>query len=218
MYLSIDKGKKYIYYIEYKFNERKFNMTTREEQKEKRKAEILDTALDLFICKGYAATKISDIARRAGMSVGLMFHYFKSKEKLYEELIKIGISGPMGVMAQSNTEPFLFFKNSAEFILGLVKAEPFAAKMFVLMSQAYYSEATPKSIKDMLSGFDIYGQTVALIEQGQRNGTIREGNPLALAIAYWSAIQGIAGQLALNPSLPCPESRWIIDILRRRPE
>lgn len=36
--------------------------------------------LDLFIRKGYAATKISDIAEHVGMSVGLLFYYFESKD------------------------------------------------------------------------------------------------------------------------------------------
>lgn len=193
-------------------------MGIREEQREKRRADILDAALDLFISKGYASTKISDIAKQVGMSMGLLFHYFESKEKLYEELIKIGISGPMSIMAESNTEPLLFFENAVRWIFEFIKNEPFTAKMFVLMSQAGYNDAAPQNVKDMLAGFDVYTQTVALIEQGQRNGTIREGNPLALAIAYWCSIQGIAEQLALNKELPCPNSEWIIDILRRKSE
>ena len=56
----------------------------RQEQKEARRQEILYVALDLFVKKGYAATKITDIAEKASMSVGLLFHYFESKEKLYE--------------------------------------------------------------------------------------------------------------------------------------
>ena len=68
-------------------------MGIREEQREKRREEILAAGLDLFIRKGYVATKISDIAAQVGMSVGLLFHYFQSKENLYEELIKYGIQG-----------------------------------------------------------------------------------------------------------------------------
>lgn len=55
-------------------------MSTRDEQKEKRRKEILTAGLDLFIRKGYSATKIKDIAEHVGMSVGLLFHYFESKE------------------------------------------------------------------------------------------------------------------------------------------
>lgn len=68
-------------------------MDTRKEKKERRRQEILYAALELFVTKGYAATKITDIAKSANMSRGLMFHYFESKEKLYEELIRMGLEG-----------------------------------------------------------------------------------------------------------------------------
>ena len=64
-------------------------MDTRKEKKERRRQEILYAALELFVTKGYAATKITDIAKSANMSRGLMFHYFESKEKLYEELLNV---------------------------------------------------------------------------------------------------------------------------------
>ncbi|HBW35989.1 TetR/AcrR family transcriptional regulator [Desulfosporosinus sp. BICA1-9] len=191
-------------------------MGVREEQKEKRRKEILVAGLDIFIRKGYASTKISDIAEQVGMSVGLLFHYFESKVKLYEELITIGISGPMSVMAHTDMEPIKFLECTAKQIFHYVQTESLTAKMFVLMSQAYYNEAAPQSIKDKLRDFDIYTPTTLLIQKGQTNGTIREGDPYALAIAYWCAIQGIAEQIALNPDTPCPESDWIIDIVRRK--
>ena len=191
-------------------------MGIREEQKEKRYAEILAAGLDLFIRKGYASTKISDIADYVGMSVGLLFHYFKSKENLYEELIKYGISGPMSTMAPTDKEPLVFFEDTAKQIFQYMQTQPFTAKMFVLMSQAFYNEAAPQTVKDMLQDFDIYTPTTLLIQKGQKNGTIRDGSPYALAIAYWCAIQGIAEQMAMNPDFPCPESDWIVDILRRK--
>ncbi|PKM93774.1 MAG: TetR/AcrR family transcriptional regulator [Firmicutes bacterium HGW-Firmicutes-1] len=191
-------------------------MGVREDQKEKRRNEILMAGLDIFIRKGYASTKISDIAKQVGMSAGLLFHYFESKEKLYEELITIGISGPMSVMALTEMEPIKFFESTAKQIFHYVQTESFTAKMFVLMSQAFYNEAAPRGIKDKLLNFDIYTPTTLLIQKGQANGTIREGDPNALAVAYWCAIQGIAEQIALNPDTPCPESDWIIDIIRRK--
>lgn len=191
-------------------------MGVREKQKEKRREDILIAALDLFIRKGYSATKISDIAERVGMSTGLMFHYFKSKENLYEELVKHGISGPMKTMAPTKKEPLEFFEDTAKQIFQFIKTEPFFAKMFVLMKQAFYNEAAPQSVKDMLRGFDIYTPTKLLIQKGQAEGTIREGDPYALGMAYWCAIQGIAEQMAMNPDFPCPESGWIVDILRRK--
>lgn len=189
-------------------------MGIRNEQREKRKEEILTAALDLFIRRGYAATKISDIAKNVGMSVGLLFHYFESKEKLYESLVQCGISGPMSMIHPTNDEPLRFFEDTAEKIIHNIHEQPFIAKMFVLMNQAFYNEAAPESVKDLLRGFDIFTPTALLIKKGQTNGTIRKGDPNALAIAYWCAIHGIAEQMAVRPDLPCPESNWIVDIIR----
>ena len=191
-------------------------MTTRKKQKEKRRQEILDIGLDLLIHKGFAATKISDIAKKAKMSIGLLFHYFKSKEHLYEELIKIAMSGPKLVISGDKSDPLAFFEATTKQILEYAVNDPTVAKMFVLVKQAAYNDATPDSVKEMLKERDALAQLALLIEKGQKNGTIRTGNPTALAWAYWAAIQGVCEELALNPGTPCPESEWIVDIIRRK--
>lgn len=48
-------------------------MNKREEQKEERRNKILEVSLDLFVEKGFAGTKISDISAAANMSAGLFF-------------------------------------------------------------------------------------------------------------------------------------------------
>lgn len=55
---------------------------------EARPDEVLDAALDLFIEKGFAATRVDDIARRAGLSKGAIYLYFPSKEALVEGLVR----------------------------------------------------------------------------------------------------------------------------------
>lgn len=51
---------------------------------------ILDTALELFAEKGYHQTSISDITRKAGISKGLVYNYFESKEKMLLSIIQTG--------------------------------------------------------------------------------------------------------------------------------
>ncbi len=190
-------------------------MAARDDQKERRRQEILFAGLNLFIQKGYSGTTIKDIASAVGMSVGLLFHYFASKEELYVELIQLGIEGPMSTMQPTQLEPLAFFEETAKQILFYIQTEPFFAKMFVLMNQAYYSEDVPERVKEMMQGFDVYTPTAMLMQQGQANGTIREGDPMALTIAYWGAIQGIAETVAMNSVLPCPEAGWIVDIIKK---
>ena len=191
-------------------------MTIRDDQKEKRREEILFAGLSLFIQKGYSGTTIKDIAGAVGMSAGLMFHYFASKEELYLELVSLGVEGPMSTVQPTQMEPMVFFEETAARILDYIQTQPFFAKMFVLMHQAYYSDDVPASVKQRLSGFDVYTPTADIIRQGQISGTIRQGDALALSIAFWSAIQGIAETLAMHTHLPCPKSEWITDILRAK--
>jgi AcrR family transcriptional regulator len=191
-------------------------MGIREDQREKRYWEILSAALDLFIRKGYHATKISDITKAVGMSTGLLFHYFNSKEELYEELIRIGISGPTGVLPTEESDPIFYLENTAETIISSLKKNSFAAKMFLLMGQAYYMESVSEDIKLRLMELDIYTSTVALMKRGQQKGVIREGDPYAMSIAYWCSVQGICEQLAILPDAPCPKGEWIADMFRKR--
>lgn len=55
---------------------------------EARPDEVLDAALELFIEKGFAATRVEDIARRAGLSKGAVYLYFASKEAIIEGLVQ----------------------------------------------------------------------------------------------------------------------------------
>lgn len=192
-------------------------MVTRQEQRERRREEILRAALGLFVRKGYAGTKVGDIAEAVGMSTGLMFHYFESKEALYEELIGLGVDGPMAMMdGGAGGDAIAFFEGAAESILGFLREEPFMADMFVLMGNALMDDAIPPRAKELLAGFDVNAPTAEMVRRGQREGTVRDGDPVALSIAFWAAIQGIAEELAVYPDMPCPEPEWIVDIVRKR--
>lgn len=65
----------------------------RERRKEARPGELLDAALDLFVEKGFAATRAEEVAARAGVSKGTLFLYFQSKEELLKAVVRENISG-----------------------------------------------------------------------------------------------------------------------------
>jgi AcrR family transcriptional regulator len=64
----------------------------RERRKEARPAELLAAALDLFVEKGYAATRAEEVAQRAGVSKGTLFLYFPSKEELFKAVVRQNIT------------------------------------------------------------------------------------------------------------------------------
>ena len=67
----------------------------RERRKEARPGELLQAALALFVEKGFAATKVEDVARMAGVSKGTLFLYFSSKEELFKAVVRDKIVGQL---------------------------------------------------------------------------------------------------------------------------
>ena len=158
-------------------------MVSRQEQRERRREEILRAAMHLFVRKGYAGTKVGDIAEAVGMSTGLMFHYFESKEALYEELIGLGVGGPMAMMGnRAEVDAIAFFEGAAASILAFLREDRFMADMFVLMGNALMDDAIPERAKELLAGFDMNTPTAEMVRRGQREGTVRAGDPTALSI------------------------------------
>ncbi len=64
----------------------------RERRKEARPGELLDAALDLFVEKGFSATRVEEVAARAGVSKGTLFLYFQSKVDLFKAVVRENIA------------------------------------------------------------------------------------------------------------------------------
>src|SRR5690606_2224532 len=65
----------------------------RQRRKQARPGELLAAALDLFVEKGFAATRVDEVAARAGVSKGTLFLYFPSKEELFKAVVRENIAG-----------------------------------------------------------------------------------------------------------------------------
>lgn len=61
-------------------------------RKEARPSELIRAARDVFVEKGFAATRLEDVAEKAGISKGTIYLYFKNKEVLFKEVIKAGLA------------------------------------------------------------------------------------------------------------------------------
>jgi AcrR family transcriptional regulator len=60
-------------------------------RKDARPAELTKAALALFVERGYAATRLEDVAQRAGVSKGTLYLYFESKEELFKAVVREGL-------------------------------------------------------------------------------------------------------------------------------
>jgi len=65
--------------------------SNRAERAAERKAAIVAAALDEFVARGFTATRLDDVAKRAGVAKGTIYLHFKDKEALFEELVRTAI-------------------------------------------------------------------------------------------------------------------------------
>jgi AcrR family transcriptional regulator len=72
-----------------------------ERRKNDRPKELLAAALDLFVERGFASTRLEDVAKRAGVSKGTLYLYFTNKEELFKEVVRNSIVPFIGAAEDS---------------------------------------------------------------------------------------------------------------------
>lgn len=73
-------------------------VSRRAQQSNERRQQILAAALDEFSSNGFAATRLDDVAKRAGIAKGTIYLYFKDKEALFQELLRAHIGPVVGML------------------------------------------------------------------------------------------------------------------------
>lgn len=189
-------------------------MTKKEEQYKLRKWQILDIALNHFIRYGFYGTSTRKIAEEAGISSGLMFHYFPNKKALYEALVEIGCE-KLTVETIEDKSPMLFFENQIDWFLSVVTQNDFVSRMFVFMGLvAINAKDVSERANQMINEHDIVAMSVPYIEKGQKLGEIRQGDPLTLSVLFYSSIQGFAETLVARNDMKLPDKELFLAILR----
>lgn len=193
---------------------RERNMTKKEEQYEMRKYQILDISLNHFIRYGFYGTSTRKIAAEAGISSGLMFHYFPNKLSLYEALVEIGCER-LTISNAENELPLAFFEKQVEWFLADTTQNNFALRMFVFMGlAAINAKDVSERAAQMIKAHDVEAMSVPYIEKGQELGVIREGDPLTLSVLFYNSIQGFAETLVARDDLKLPDKEWFLAILK----
>ena len=85
-------------------------------RKQARPGEILDAALKVFAEKGFAAARMEDIARRAGVTKGTIYLYFPSKEDVFKQLVREAVGSTLTTV----TADVATYEGSARFLLRMV--------------------------------------------------------------------------------------------------
>ena len=191
-------------------------MNQRERQKDSRRKQIQETSLDLFVRHGFTGTSTREISRKIGISSGLMFHYYETKEQLYIAHLETALDGihMMEEFLQMPIPPLQAFRQLADAVLSYFAVSPMTAKVFLLAKQAMYADYLTDKMKAVIGQMDIIEKMIPVIQDGQQDGDIKHGNPRTLALCFFSAIESVAETVVCFPDVPMPEGEWLADILR----
>ncbi len=191
------------------------NETIRDERRE----QILSAALKVFGTKGFAATKISDIVARAGMSHGLVYHYFKSKEEIFYVLLKRAMetSAQSLVMVEAMPiPPIEKVRQTAKYILGGIESFTDSAYYFLLVMHASVMEDAGEAHKEMLNtSYVAIDCMERILKDGQEAGEVDEGDTRGMAFAFFAAIQGLALYKLSVADFHMPDPELLVNMVRK---
>ena len=104
-----------------------------EEIKRRRRDAILSVALELFARNGYSATTTDDIARRAGISKGLIYSYFDSKQDNLLRLVDDGMENVIAVIRKHDgtLSPDQRFASLVDSWITMIKTNPFFVRLLL---------------------------------------------------------------------------------------
>lgn len=160
-------------------------------RKDARPGELLEAALHLFVSKGYAATRVQEVAAMAGVSKGTLFRYFPSKQALFEAVVRqymVSVIQLGDAELDTRTEPASQLLQEAllrwwdlihsQQVGGLPKLVVSESENFPSIAQFYIREV-------IQPGFGLIGK---ILSRGMRSGEFRNLDIPMTAQSLWSGM------------------------------
>jgi AcrR family transcriptional regulator len=175
-------------------------------RKDARPEEIISAALEVFADRGFAATKLEDVARRAGVTKGTIYLYFENKEALFKALIRQTI---VPVLAQGEELAKSFTGSARELferlvreywrlvgetsLVGIPKLMMAEANNFPELARFYYEEVVTRGHRLM----------AGVLERGIKAGEFRPVNvAVATKLAMAPVMHAVIARKAFSACMP----------------
>ncbi|MED1918190.1 TetR/AcrR family transcriptional regulator [Bacillus thuringiensis] len=182
-----------------------------EQMRNATKQKIQSAAMQLFVQKGFGSTNVQDIADTAGISIGLLYRHYKSKEILFDDLVDYALAG-----LQKNIDIFVSTVSPKQALDQFVKeihsdmttGEEFA-NLLILMAQSFLAGGgtSVKQTEVARLSDNMFHATAQLIKKGQELGEFRSGDPDEMVVFFYSTLHGLAMMKLMrknNFTMPSP--------------
>jgi TetR/AcrR family fatty acid metabolism transcriptional regulator len=162
------------------------------------KAAIFDAACRVIRDRGFHQARVTDIARQAGTSYGLVYHYFGSKADLFDAIFNEWWSGLFALMEELEAQTVSSREKLAAILdhfLSEYEARPELVHIFV----TEISRSTPNLTPERLEFFkEFFRRTERIITQGQRDGVLRKDMKARyLTYIFVGAMEGFLSAMVL---------------------
>lgn len=174
---------------------------------EDRPREICAAALEVFAEKGFAAAKLDEIAKRAGVSKGTLYLYFKDKEQLFRAVVRDAVVPNVERLRGDLIQTGLPFGDLVRLFLtqfvAVTERVPVGAVAKMVISESRNFPELAKVWHDEVVSKAL-GTMTALIEMAQAKGEVRAGDarlhtftlmgPMLMGIIYREVLEPIGGE------------------------
>jgi AcrR family transcriptional regulator len=150
-------------------------MATRRRRKEARPGELVAAALTCFAERGFAATRLDDIAAKAGVSKGTVYLYFPSKEELFKAVVRESLLPNIAraeTLIDSDTPAAEQLRQLLEFMTGRMASSPVGIIPKLIVTEAGNFPDIARFYLDQVvhRGFALVGR---LLTRGMERGEFR---------------------------------------------
>ncbi|WDH83591.1 TetR/AcrR family transcriptional regulator [Paenibacillus urinalis] len=183
-----------------------------EEMRNASRVKIQLAAMQLFVHQGFGSTNVQQIADTAGISIGLLYRHYKTKEQLFNELVAYALEGLKRniVSFEADVSPRQIMEQFVhEIYTDLINGEELA-NLLILINQSLLAGAGTTSIQyDEIIQVNgkLLNSTAELIRKGQQLGEFRSGDAYEMSVFFYASVQGLAEMKVLLKSrfiMPSP--------------
>lgn len=183
--------------------------------RDERKEQIMRAAIKVFSKRGIFGTKMSMIAGEAGVSHGLLYHYFKSKDELFITLVQWSMDEARHALSDIYDVPGTPLEKITLLTSMILQEDD--NSHFMLIQQARTSDGVPEEAKRIIESYSIHAfvdQLMPLFEAGQQAGEIAAGDLRELAACYLSVLSGLMTLKSQeDPSYAPPRAELLLRML-----
>jgi len=166
-----------------------------------KRRQILDAAIRVFARQGFHSTRVSDIADEAGVAYGLVYHYFKSKEEVLNELFTERWSLLLAAIDEADAggrPPRAKLEAVAAFIIQSYRHDPELMKVIIVEVTRAANSFGQTHLTEIRRAYDSIAR---IVEGGQETGAFRSDiDPAFASMSFYGAIEQLL-------------SGWIFDLI-----